>query len=197
MGLFTEYDDSITRAQHPKAREWRTRMGWPRSAAIQGIGGGVARINPHGTLYEPSPEGTLHAIIIPCWDGPAPGQPEDIADLLAWVPSTGQTFTRRGVADVLGAEAIRQSEPCMGATRPLVIYSNPGAWARGHTWDNAGDHGVVILNWLRVRATLGHLVGVVEFIAPDINTGRKLRDALQPKNVAAPRIMVAPEEVAA
>jgi len=200
IDLFDELDDAIARAQPSAARAWREAQGWPRSAALQGIGGGVARIEfCGGDLYQPADrEGVgTPAIIIPCWPGPAPDHSDDLVDLLAWVPGAG-LFTRRGIADVLGEEAIRQSEPCMGITRPLRIFADPGAWARAHTWNDRGDHGLVVIRWNRVRATLGHLGGAVEFVASDVATGRRLREALQPKAPAAPRILVtAAEQVAA
>jgi len=173
-------------------------MGWPRSAALQGIGGGVARITVHpGGLYEPSEEGGVPAIIIPCWPGQAPGQPEDLVDLLAWVPSSGNLYTRCGVADVLGEEAIRQAEPCMGMTRPLTIFADPGSWARAHTWDDRGDHGIVVINWQRARASLGHLTGITDFHVPDVLTGQRLREALKPPPPPRLRILVSAEEAEA
>ncbi|MGE5548419.1 MAG: hypothetical protein ACM33T_16055 [Solirubrobacterales bacterium] len=188
--LFAEYDDAIVRAQVASARAWRERMGWPRSAALQGIGGGVARINPHGKFYEPSDIGGVAAIIIPAWSGTAPGFPEDVADLVAWVPTTDQVFVRLGVADLLGEEAVRRCEPCMGITRPLRIYSDPGSWARAHTWNDRGDHGVVVLDWARAQAALGHLVGAVEFIADNLSLGQRLRAALQPPAMPKAAILV-------
>lgn len=193
--LFAELDDAIVRAQTPAARAWRQRMGWPRTAALQGVGGGVSRISVHpGGYYEPNEDTGIPAIIIPCWPGPAPGYPDDIIDLLAWVPSSGNLYTRCGVADVLGEEAIYQAQPCMGKSRPLVVFSDPGAWARAHTWDDQGDHGIVVINWDRVAAAMGHLIGVTDIVAPDIATGQRLRDALRPPPPPRARILVAAGE---
>lgn len=88
LALFAELDDAICRAHPPAARAWREAQGWPRSAALQGIGGGLARIAFTGDgLYEPlDREGTgTPAIIIPCWPGPAPGRPGDLVGCHRWL----------------------------------------------------------------------------------------------------------------
>jgi hypothetical protein len=94
IDLFAEFDASICRSGAPAAQAWREAKGWPRSAALQGIGGGLARIAfTSDGLYEPSDrEGVgTPAIIIPCWAGEAPGRPDEPVDLLAWVPGGGLT----------------------------------------------------------------------------------------------------------
>lgn len=195
--LWSEYDDALTRAQRPEVRAWRDRW-WPRHAALQGLGGAVARIEPaHDGTYTPTPDGPLPAILIPCWRDQAPGFREDLTDLAAWCPTTGGLFTRRAIADVLGAAAIDRAMPCMGSVDPLVIYADPGQWAHAHTWDHRGDHGVVIVRWDRVRSVLGHLVGATDFVAPDIATGRRLRSALAVPPPPSPRILVPTGGVAA
>lgn len=191
LTLWAEYDDAICRAQAPEARAWRERMGWPRRATLMGLGGGVARIIPHAHgLYTPAEDGPTAAILVPCWDGPAPGRPENLIDLLAWCPTSGNIYTRRGLVDVLGEEAVRRSEPCMGISMPLTIYPDPGAWAQAADWEDEGAHGVVILDWSRARSMLGHLIGVCEFIVPDVATGQRLRAALQAPASKKPRILV-------
>jgi len=188
--LWSEYDTALTFAQRPQVKSWRDRW-WPRSAPLQGLGGGVARIEPaHDGTYTPNPDGPLPAILCPAWRDQAPGFPEDLFDLVAWVPTTGAMFSRFGLADVLGTAALDRATPLMGFADPLVIFSDPGAWARAHTWDDRGNHGVVIVDWSRVRAVLGPLVGVAEFIVPDLATGRRLRSALQTPPPSS-RIMIA------
>lgn len=188
--LWDEFEEACQRAQSPQARAWRDRY-WPPHAPAQGLGGGVTRITParDGT-YLPDPDGQLPAIIIPAWRFQAPGRPDDLIDLLAWVPTTGALLTRRGIADVLGVEALARCTPLMGITDPLVIFSDPGAWAAAHSWDNRGDHGIVVIRWDRVRSMLGHLVGTTEFVVPDLATGRRLRKALTRPDPAHPKILV-------
>jgi hypothetical protein len=195
--LWGEYDDALARAQRSEVKAWRDRW-WPRHAALQGLGGAVSRITPasDGT-YTPDPDGPLPAILCPAWRDVAPGLREDLVDLVAWTPTTGAMFSRLGLADVLGAAAIDRAMPCMGSVDPLVIYADPGEWAHAHTWDHRGDHGVVIIRWDRVRSVLGHLVGVTDFAAPDIATGRRLRSALTAPPPPSPRILVPTTGVAA
>ncbi|MGE5546495.1 MAG: hypothetical protein ACM33T_06340 [Solirubrobacterales bacterium] len=192
----------MVRTQPPEVRAWRARQGWPRTATLMGLGGACQRIHAHrvSQLYTPDDTGPLAAILVPVWSGPAPGRPEDLVDLLAWVPSTGDLLTRWGLADVLGLEAVYQAGPCMGVNRPLRVFRDPGAWARAAVWDGPegrGAHGVVVINWAGVAAALGHLVGMVDFIADDLATARRLRDALMPRPAEAARILVTSEGVAA
>lgn len=195
--LCAEYWRALDLAATPKGHAWLKRHGWPRGALTQGIGGGLLRIEPHGATYDQGDATGIPAIICPCWNGQAPGLPEDIIDLVAWCPSLDRTFTRRGVAAVLGEEAIRRSEPMMASARPLVIYRNPLEWAQAHTWNDSGDHGIVIVDWEQVRLALGHLKGAVEMLVPTIEMGRKLRRALQEPPPPMPRILVSSEEAAA
>lgn len=195
--LCEEYWRSLDLAATHKGHAWLRRNGWPLGALTQGIGGGLLRIEPHASTYDLGDGTGIPAIICPCWNGPAPGHPEDIIDLVAWCPSLDRMFTRRGVAAVLGEEAIRKSEPMMASTRPLVIYRNPLEWAKGHTWNDAGDHGIVIVDWEQVRRALGHLKGAVEMLVPTIDLGRKLRIALHQPSPPPPRILVSSEGVAA
>lgn len=191
LALWAEYDAAIARAQTPATRIWRERMGWPRRAALMGLGGGVSRILPHvGGLFTPCEDGSAAAIIIPAWLGPAPGRPGDLYDLIAWVPTSGSIYTRRGLADILGDWAIIQAEPCMGIPGRIEIFPDPGAWARAATWDDQGGHGVVVLDWNRARARLGHLAGVCDFVCPDIGTGQRLRRALQPSPEPKAHILI-------
>ena len=200
VDLFAELDASICLAQSDAARAWRTAQGWPRRATLMGLGGGLARIAFTGDgLYEPcDPEregvGTP-AIVIPVWPGPVPGFSDELADLVAWTPSNGAMFSRLGLTDVIGEEAIRASRPVAGdGGRPLKVFSSPTAWAAAATWDgpdSRGAHGVLVVRWEGVRAALGDLIGVVPFITDSIETGRRLRDALEQPAPRKARIMVA------
>ena len=191
VSLLHEYDSAIARAQEPAARLWRERMGWPRRAATMGLGGGVQRILPHADgLYTPCDDGSVAAIIIPVWSGAAPGSPDDLVDLAAWVPTSGNIYTRRGLPDVLGEWSISLAEPCMGVARPLAVFADPGAWARTATWDDQGGHGIVFIDWSRARSILGHLIGVVDFVCDSIITGQRLRAALAPPPTRKARILV-------
>ena len=197
LGLFAEYDAAICRAQTPEARAWRGAQGWPRSAVLMGLGGGLARIAFAGNGgYEPCDrEGVgTPAVIIPAWPGPAPGQPDELLDLVAWVPSTGALFTRCGLVDVISEEAIRASEPIGGdGGRPLRIFSSPAAWAAAATWDGPdshGAHGVLVVRWDGVRAALGPLACTVPLVTDSVDTGRRLRAALEPPVTPRPSILV-------
>ncbi len=196
VDLLAEYDAAICRAQTPEARAWRERQGWPRVAVLQGLGGGVARIACAGDgTYEPTDrEGVgTPAILIPAWDGPAPGRRADLLDVIAWTPGNGQLIPRLGVADVIGAWAIHIAGRCMGESRPLRVFSDPRRWAAAAQWDgedSRGGHGVLIVNWAEARGSLWHLVGNAEFVADDLLTGRRLKNALQPPKLPAARILV-------
>jgi len=209
--LHDELDRAYRRTADSRAWDWRERTGWPLAAAGYGLGGGVARIAFAGDTYEPCDrEGVgTPALILPCWSGPAPSSPDTLLDLLAFVPSTGAVITRLGLAAMLGEWAIHKLE--MGWDRDygslgrrLMVYRDPLSWAlagSGSTvWGyHRGGHGIVVLDWRRLRSAIGPLVdNGVELVGEDIATARRLRAALQPKAPASPRILVAtPEQVAA
>lgn len=196
-GLWGELEAAVERAQKPEIKAWRDRY-WPRHASLQGLGGGVCRISLAGDgTYQPDPDGELPAIILPSWRGQVPGRRNELFDLVAWVPTMGGLFTRRGLADLLGAAAIDRALPLAGTADPLVLFRDPGTWARAHTWDHRGDHGAVIVRWERVRAVLGPLVADTTFIVPDLVTGRRLRRALTEPAPPQPRILVQTVEAAA
>lgn len=199
--LAAEYHAAVCRSQPPKARAWREAQGFPRHAAAMGLGGGVCRvsIDASGT-YQPLPEaegGGVPAILFPVWSGPAPGfRPEDMLDVVAYVPSLDESFTRRGLADVLGEWAVSGCECLPVKPAALHVYRSPVAWAAGGVWDGPhshGGHGISVIDWTRVRSRLGHLVGAVDFEVDDIDTGRRLRAALDPPPSHRPRILVGVE----
>lgn len=197
--LFTEYDAAMARTQAPEIRAWRERQGWPRSATLMGLGGACCRIIIHAAsgMYTPAEDGGAAAILIPVWPGQAPGRPEDLVDLLAWVPATGALLSRWGLADVLGMEAIEQAGPCLGAGT-LHVFSDPGAWARAATWEgpaSRGAQGIVIARWDRVKARVGHLTGAADFVCDSLALARRLRAALEPDKPALPRILVSASQM--
>lgn len=186
--LFREYVAYLDRAAAPLARQWRASQGWPRSATLMGLGGGVARVQiaEDGT-FEPAEGGGHPAIILPAWAGPAPGRFNNLVDLVAWLPASGQMFTRRRVADLLGEWALLKADCLSNEGHSLMVYRDPGEWARAATWEDRGGHGVVIVNWQCARDRLGHLKNL---IAPDITTGRRLREATAPAPQPRPSIFV-------
>jgi hypothetical protein len=182
--LFEEYDAAIRRAGSPEARAWREPF-FPRSAVLMGLGGSLARINTDRSgRYEPTDEGGHPAILCPIWEGPAPGRPEDLIDLVAWVPKTNRMFSRLGHAEVIGEYALLPP-----IWDPVRVFPDPGAWARAATWDDNGGHGIVVVRWDRVWHRLG---GLPSIVVDDIALGQRLREALKPPPPPpAPRILVA------
>jgi hypothetical protein len=195
--LFCELDDAIIQAQSHAVRSWRERVGWPIKAVAMGLGGGVSKVitHPDGT-YTPTepndPDGDT-AIIAPIWDGPAPGHPEDIIDLAAWVPSFNQTFTRCGLADLLGEWAIWNCTCIPSTPNRLMVFSDILQWAKAAVWNGPGERGsqgIVILDAKRAYARLRVFVGSVEFMVADLGTGQRLRNGLLPPDHPRPKIFI-------
>ena len=195
--LYNELDNALVVAGTKPAAAWRNHVGWPLKAVTMGLGGGVLNvtIHPDGTYTpnEPNDPDGVKAIIIPVWDGPAPGKPEDIIDLAAWVPSKGMTFTRYALADLLGEWAIWNCTCLPPLPNRLTVFSDPRQWALAAVWNGPGErggHGIVILDWSKTFSRLGHLVGGVEFIVPDLATGHHLRKGLLPPSPPHPTIFI-------
>jgi hypothetical protein len=198
IDLFEELDAAVVRAQAPAARAWRQAQGFPRHAALMGLGGGVGRIEPAvDGSFSPVADGEpggWPAILFPAWVGPAPGFPEEVFDIVAWVPSQGRTYTRLGLADLMGEWALWQCECIPEPPATLRIYPDPVAWAAAGEWDGPcarGGQGIVVLDWGRARSRLAPLVGDVRFIVDDVATGRRVRDLLTPPPPPTPIILVA------
>jgi hypothetical protein len=112
---------------------------------------GMAAVRPESDrLYEPDPDGRVHAIFPVfgrahvCRRGH--GVPRDLAgaavplvDLCAWRPEDpAAILLRRGAVAALGEERL---EPFLVGDEPLRLFADPCAWAR------AGFDGCVILDW--------------------------------------------------
>jgi len=197
--LWAELRAASDCAQNPRVKAWRDAQGFTRIAAAMGFGGGCTRIvpQPDGTYRpaEPGEPGGLPAILFYVWEGQAPGRPETLLDLAAWVPQQRRVFTRLGLADVLGEWALWGLECLPTDSRQLRVFRDPIEWAAAGVWEGPGErggHGVCILDWNRAAARLRQFVNSIDFITSDIETGRRLREALTPPPPPCPSILVAP-----
>ncbi|ARJ65162.1 hypothetical protein WV31_05555 [Magnetospirillum sp. ME-1] len=196
--LYNELDNALVVAGTKQAAAWRNHVGWPLKAVTMGLGGGVSNVTVDSdgnyTPNDPNDPNGVKAIIAPVWAGPAPGKPEDIIDLAAWVPSTGKTFTRCGLADLLGEWAIWNCT-CLPVTpNRLMVFRDPCQWAQAAVWIGPGErggHGIVIIDWSRTYSRLSCLAGIVDFVITDIGIGQQLRSALEPPPRPIPRILFA------
>lgn len=102
----------------------------------------------------------------------------DLVDLVAYHPQSARSFRRLGNAAVLGEWHL--DFPAI-FDEPLTIYPDPLAWAR----DNG--RGIVILDWSRVRETLGH---VNKLYAPNVSFAKELKRRLVPPKVTVPEIFI-------
>src|SRR5262249_23695359 len=161
-------------------------------AFLVGHGGGVATVVEIGDgRYRPAVagEGGALAIIVACRDMPAPGQPDDIYDLVAWLPDKRRILLRHGIATLIRGAAVHESLIVVGGSQPLHVFTDLRAWASAVAWERR-EPGIFIIDWSAARTELGFLVGTTPFIVDDVHTGRRLRDALRPKSSTQPEIFV-------
>lgn len=149
---------------YPPGHPWRAR------AALVG----VQRIEVAGDRYQPGEDGKP-ALIVPVAEhyDPAIFQP---VDLIAFFPSRpGAWYVRRGVADVLGADAIRRA---VFRDEPLIVRPDPLLWLQ------TGAADCVVLDWRAATFALGSVRRVV-CATPEL--GRRLAKAFQ---IRGPEIRV-------
>jgi hypothetical protein len=179
--LRLEHDAAISRVCDLPAghRQEFWRLVGPPGQRLDVGGIGLLPIAHHTATsqFEPAECGPT-AIIIPVRDGPRRNEGE-LIDLLAWLPRSGETLTRYGIAQVLG--------PWLLGPLPdpeIRIFSDPGCWCRSN------GAGVFVIDWAASRALLGHFDRLV---VDDLDFGRRLRKAIQPPRQPAPQIFI--EEV--
>jgi hypothetical protein len=98
-----------------------------------------------------------------------------VADLAAWVPSSGRIMTRLGVAGMLGQRQAEEAHHDITA-RPMRVWRDPLGWLR------AGRSGCVVVDQIMAA----HILGGLPIGAEDERHAHELR-ALR---VAAPRARV-------
>ncbi len=128
--------------------------------------------------YQPFPGGALMALIVPVREAPN-DRSVPLLDLLAWLPRTGEIFTRLGNADILGWQHVEPLPP----DGPVRVHTTPGTWCR------SGGDGVVVIDWRRCRSQLGHL-SAVAVDADAMDLGRRLDAALKPPPGHRPEVLV-------
>ncbi len=108
---------------------------------------GLATVTIDERFYEPQPldSGRL-AIVAPVFED------EALIDLTATPLGTLEVRTRRGIGQIMGAEAIDLAREF---DRPLRVFANGWSWLRN---DRAG---IVILDWSVVRHRLHDLPGLL------------------------------------